>query len=52
MEWLNGLGDAAVSPANPLANTQLVQPDGSHVEGSHTGMSGFTIVEAESNEME
>ena len=50
MEWLNGLGDAAVSPANPLANTQLVQPDGSHVEGSHTGMSGFTIVEAESME--
>lgn len=50
MDWLNGLGEAAVSPANPLANTHCVAPDGSHTEGSQTTMSGFTIIEADSME--
>ena len=48
MEWLNSLGDAAVSPANPLANTHCIRADGSHSEGSQTTMSGYTIVEADS----
>ena len=48
MEWLSTLGDAAVSPANPLTNTHRVNPDGSVSEGGSTAMSGFTIVEAES----
>lgn len=50
MEWLNALGDAAVSPANPLGNTHCVKADGSVTEGSASAMSGFTIVEAESME--
>jgi hypothetical protein len=50
MEWMNTLGDAAVSPANPLGSTHCVNPDGSVTEGSSTTMSGFTIVEAESLE--
>jgi len=48
--WLTALGAAAVSPANPLKNTQTVSPDGAVSPGGMTGMSGFTIVEAESME--
>ncbi len=49
-EWLTSLGDAAVSPANPLKNTSTVKPDGAVSDGGTTAMSGFTIVEAESME--
>ncbi len=48
MEWLSDLGDAAVSPANPLKNTRMVNPDGSVTTGSTTTMSGYTLVEADS----
>ena len=48
MEWLNAIGDNAVSPANPLKETSTVNPDGSVTEGGSTLMSGFTIIEAES----
>ena len=50
MEWLKSLGDAAVSPANPLKDTRTLHPDGSTTEGSGSAMSGYTIVEAESME--
>jgi hypothetical protein len=46
--WLSSLGDAAVSPANPLRNTNTVNPDGSVSSGGASTMSGFTIIEAES----
>lgn len=46
--WLATLGDAAVSPANPLKDTSTVKPDGSVTAGSTTTMSGFTIIEADS----
>jgi len=49
-EWLSSLGDAAVSPANPLKNTSTVNPDGTVSTGSTTGMSGYTIVETDSME--
>jgi len=45
-EWLASLGDAAVSPANPLKGTSTVSPDGSVSSGGTTTMSGFTIIEA------
>ena len=48
MAWLSGLGDAATSPANPLANTHTIGPDGEVSRGGRTGMSGFTIIEADS----
>ena len=48
MEWLSSLGDAAVSPANPLKNTTTVNPDGSVSDGGTTTMSGYTIVQADS----
>ena len=50
MEWLSSLGDAAVSPANPLKNTCTVNPDGSVSEGGTTTISGYTIVETDSME--
>lgn len=48
MEWLSSLGDAAVSPANPLKNTSTISTDGTVSAGGTTSMSGFTIVEADS----
>ena len=48
--WLAGLGDKAVSPMNPLKQTQTLQPDGSTEQGSATGMSGYTIIAADSQE--
>ena len=49
-EWLAALGDAAVSPANPLKGTSTVSPDGSVSNQGISGMSGFTVVKAESME--
>lgn len=45
--WLSSLGDAAVSPANPLKDTKTVNPDGS-VTAASTTMSGYTIIDASS----
>lgn len=47
-QWLVKLGDAVVSPANPLMHTHTVAPDGNVTVGGSTTMSGFTIVEADS----
>ncbi|MBT7953151.1 MAG: hypothetical protein HN764_16095 [Gammaproteobacteria bacterium] len=50
MEWLKSLGDAAISPANPLKNTNTINPDGSISSGGSTTMSGYTIIEADTME--
>ena len=47
-EWLASLGDSAVSPANPLKDTNTVNPDRSVTSGSTISMSGYTIVEVDS----
>lgn len=47
-QWLAELGEAVVSPANPLKGTQTINPSGSVSDGGQTGMSGYTVVEAES----
>lgn len=44
-KWLAALGDTAVSPANPIKNTNTVNPDRSIVDKSSTSMSGFTVIE-------
>ncbi|MFK8053061.1 MAG: hypothetical protein AB8F65_08800 [Woeseiaceae bacterium] len=44
--WLGELGDAVISPANPLKDTQTVKPDGTSQSGSETRMSGYTLLEA------
>lgn len=46
--WLASLGDAAVSPANPLGHTHTVNPDGTVVAGGQSTMSGYTIVQMDS----
>lgn len=48
MEWIASLGDAAVSPMNPLKDTQTVMPDGAVTVGGSCEMSGYTIIQAES----
>jgi len=48
--WLSSLGDAAVSPANPLKGTSTVNSDGTVTTGGATTMSGFTIIEVDSME--
>lgn len=50
MDWIASLGDAAVSPANPLKNTTTVNPDGTVSSGGTTTMSGYTVVAADSME--
>ncbi|MEM7207523.1 MAG: YciI family protein [Pseudomonadota bacterium] len=45
-EWLGSLGEAAISPMNPLKDSQTISPSGDVTEGSSVGMSGYTIVEA------
>ena len=50
MDWLSSLGEAAVSPANPLKNTSTVNPDGTVSTGGNSTMSGYTIIEADSME--
>ena len=49
-EWLASLGDAAISPANPLKNTHTVNPDGTVTNIGKTTMSGYTIIDAVSME--
>ena len=49
-DWLSSLGNAAISPANPLKNTRTVNSDGTVTLGGKTSMSGFTIIEADSME--
>lgn len=48
--WLASLGDSAISPANPLKNTNTVNSDGTVTTGSTTTMSGYTLVETDSIE--
>ncbi len=48
MGWLASLGDAAVSPMNPLKNTSTINSDGSVTTGGSTTMSGYTIIKADS----
>ena len=47
-QWLSALGDAVISPANPLKNTHTVAADGSATPGGASTMSGYTIIQAES----
>ena len=46
-QWLGSLGDAAVSPMNPIRGTRTLSAGGAESEGSSVGMSGYTIVEAD-----
>ncbi|KJZ08845.1 MAG: YciI family protein [Marinomonas sp.] len=49
-DWLDNLGDAVVSAANPVRNTKTIDSEGKVSEGSASHMSGYTIIQAESDE--
>ncbi len=48
LEWLQSLGDAALSPANPFRATHTIHADGRITDGAVTTMSGYTLIEADS----
>jgi len=48
--WMSSLGEALISPANPLKNTHVINSKGEENQGSETTMSGFSIVMADSYE--
>ena len=47
-QWIVDLGDAALSPMNPLKNVSIVDSDAQVTQGGETGMTGFTILSAAS----
>jgi len=47
-QWILDLGEAALSPMNPLKNVAVIDSARKVSEGGETGMSGFTIVTADS----
>ena len=49
-QWIVGLGEKALSPMNPLKNVSVVDSNGEISPGGETGMTGFTIIAAESHE--
>lgn len=48
MSWISSLGEAAVSPANPLKDTNTISSDGTVTTGGSSTISGYTIIEANS----
>lgn len=49
-DWLDGLGDAVISAANPVRNAKTIESDGRVKNSGITKMSGYSIIEAESDE--
>jgi len=49
-EWMASIGEALVSPANPIKNSHTIEPNGNTNVGSTTSMSGYTIIESDSIE--
>jgi hypothetical protein len=49
-QWLVQLGEKAVSPANPLKSTHVIDSQSEVSEGSEIAMSGYTIIETDSIE--
>jgi len=45
--WLQQFGSRLISPSNPFKKTHTISSDGNVLRGSETGMSGFTIIEAD-----
>jgi len=49
-QWIVSLGENALSPMNPLKNVSVVSSEGDVSSGGETGMTGFTIISADSIE--
>lgn len=48
--WFEELGSAIVEPGNPFGPSLTVNADGSASEGGTSGLSGYTVVNADSLE--
>ena len=48
MSWFGGLGDAVIDGGNPFGPSVTVSPDGSSSDGTSSGVSGYSILNAES----
>jgi hypothetical protein len=46
--WYEQLGQAIVDGGNPFGPSRAVEPDGSTADGAPSGMTGYTIVQADS----
>jgi hypothetical protein len=46
--WLGGLGDAVVDQGNPFGPSASIASDGAVSEGGSTGLTGYSIVTADS----
>ena len=49
-QWLADLRENVVSPMNPLKNSVTIESSGATKEGSESGMSGHTIIVADTIE--
>lgn len=49
-QWLADMGDAVVSPMNPIKDIATISPKGEMSVGSASGMTGYTIIEVDSIE--
>ncbi len=49
-EWLKSLGDAVIKPMVPFSNVRTINPDSTIIENSVVGMSGHTVIQAETIE--
>jgi hypothetical protein len=48
--WFDGLGESIVDSGNPFAGAATIAPDGSVNEGGASGLTGYSIVKADSLE--
>lgn len=46
--WLKDLGDAVVNPGTPFGKSHIVSRDGEVSEAEGTGLTGFSVVKADS----
>lgn len=49
-DWLGELGEAVVNPGTPMGKSMLVGKEGLSADGISEPLSGFTVVEAASDE--
>ena len=49
-QWISGLGEAVVKPMVPFKNIYTLNSDGSVDKGISVGMTGHTIIQAETIE--
>jgi len=51
MEWMGSVGDAMVSPANPVGASKIVSADGVSEGGGPNALTGYSIIDVENIEV-